>query len=99
MDATNAVIEASAMIATFPLKVQASLADDNATSGIDFASTIVTLTPSQVGFLTHHNRELHHLQQIAHNEVTTDSNQRNTLQETATQLVEQPSKLMEDLAN
>ena len=55
MDATNAVIEESAMIATFPLEVQASLDDGNAASGEDAASTIVTATPSQVGLLTHHN--------------------------------------------
>ena len=74
MDTTNAVIEASAMIATFPLEVQASLANDNAASGEDSASTIVTATPSQVGLLTHHNQELHHLLQSVYNEVTTVRN-------------------------
>ena len=75
MDATNAVIEASAMIATFPLEVQASLADGNAASVEDAALTIVTATPSHVGYLTHHNQELHHLLQTVHNEVRTVRNQ------------------------
>uniref|UniRef100_M4BAZ3 Uncharacterized protein n=1 Tax=Hyaloperonospora arabidopsidis (strain Emoy2) TaxID=559515 RepID=M4BAZ3_HYAAE len=98
MDATNAVVEASAMIANFPIEMQASLADANAVTGEDATSMITTATSSQVGMLTHHNQELHRLPQTFQHDVTTVRDQRNALQETVTQLVKNRSKLTEDLA-
>ena len=59
MDWANAVVKAGTMVATFPIEMQASIA--NTVFGEDDMSTIVTATPSQVGILTHHNKELHHL--------------------------------------
>ena len=43
MDAINAVVEGHAMIATFPIKMQASIADANEVTGEDSASTVVTV--------------------------------------------------------
>ena len=97
MDATNAVVEAGAMIATFAIEMQASLAD--AVSREEDASAIFTATPSQVCILTQHKQELHHLLLTAQHDVTTVRDQRNALQETVTQLVEHRSKLIEYLAN
>ncbi|CAI5714007.1 unnamed protein product [Peronospora farinosa] len=99
MSATNAVLEASAMIATFPLELQATLVNEEAVAGEDNASTIVTATPNQIGILTHHNKELHNLLQTFQHDVTTVRDQRNALQDTVNQLIEHLFKLIEDIAN
>ncbi|UIZ21901.1 hypothetical protein KXD40_008954 [Peronospora effusa] len=99
MSATNAVLEASAMIATFPLEMQATLVNEEAVAGEDNASTIVTATPNQIGILTHHNQEVHNVLQTFQHDVETVRDQRNALQDTVNQLIEYRSKLIEDIAN
>ncbi|CAI5734517.1 unnamed protein product [Peronospora farinosa] len=99
MSATNAALEASAMIATFPLEMQATLVNEDAVAGEDNASTIVTATPKQVGILTHYNQELHNLLQTFQHDVATIRDQRNALQDTVNQLIEHRFKLIEDIAN
>ena len=99
MNATNTVLEASAMIATFSPVMQAALVNEQAVSGENDASTIVTATPNQVGILNQHNQELYNLLQTLQHDVATVRVQRNKLQDIAKQLIEHRSKLIEDLAN
>ncbi|CAI5720820.1 unnamed protein product [Peronospora effusa] len=99
MSATNAVLEASAMIATLPLEMQATLVNEEAVAGEENASTIVTATPNQVCILTHHNQEPHNLLQTFQHDVPTLRDQRNALQDTVKQLIEHRSKLIEDIVN